>query len=148
VSRLFLAAQLPRDAAARRAEAAELAGRGDTEIAAGLGADTGYTELGELDGPRAEHVGAAYRHDCVSAHHYFADLLEAPATPLPVPVTVVVAADDPTTAEFPHRHREWQLVAEHVDLEQLPDGGHHFLRTRPAEAADVVQRAARLLPTR
>jgi hypothetical protein len=39
-------------------------------------------------------------------------------------------------------------VAEHVDLEQLPDGGHYFLRTRPAEAADVVHRAARLLPSR
>ena len=61
---------------------------------------------------------------------------------------MVVAADDPSTAEFPHRHRDWQLVAEHVDLEQLPDGGHYFLRTRPAAAADVVHRAARLLPSR
>ena len=114
----------------------------------GLGADTGYTELGELDAQRAEHVGAAYRHDCVTAHRYFADLLDAAAAPLPVPVTVVVAADDPSTAEFAHRHHEWQLVAEHVDLELLPDGGHHFLRTRPAAAADVVHRAARLLPSR
>ena len=72
--------------------------------------------LGELDAQRAEHVGAAYRHDCVSAHRYFADLLDAPAAPAAVPVTVVVAADDPSTAEFAHRHREWQLVAEHVDL--------------------------------
>ena len=148
VSRLFLAAQLPRDAAGRRAEADELAGREDAEIAARLGTDTGYTELGELDAQRAEHVGAAYRHDCIAAHRYLADLLEGPTTPLPVPATVVVAADDPSTAEFAHRHRDWQLVAEHVDLEQLADGGHHFLRTRPAAVADVVHRAARLLPSR
>jgi surfactin synthase thioesterase subunit len=148
VSRLFLAAQLPRDAAVRRTEADDLLGRGDAEIAATLGTDSGYTELGELDAQRAEHVGAAYRHDCVTAHRYLADLLEGAAAPIPVPVTVVVAADDPSTAEFPHRHRDWQLVAEHVDLEQLPDGGHYFLRTRPAEAADVVHRAARLLPSR
>jgi hypothetical protein len=62
-------------------------------------------------------------------------------------VTVVLAADDPSTADYPHRHQEWQLVAEHVDLELLPDGGHHFLRTRPAAAADVVHRATRLLPS-
>ena len=63
-------------------------------------------------------------------------------------MTVVLAADDPSTDEYGHRHHEWQLVAEHVDLELLPDGGHHFLRTRPIAAADVVHRAARLLPSR
>ena len=47
---------------------------------------------------QAEHVGAAYRHDCVAAHRYFADLLDARPAPLPVPVTVVLAADDPSTA--------------------------------------------------
>ena len=148
VARLFLAAQLPRDAASRRAEADELAGRGDTEIAAELTADRGYTELGELDAQRAEHVGAAYRHDCIGAHRYLADLLDAPAAPLPVPATVVIAADDPSTAGYADRYGDWQLVAEHVDLEQLTDGGHYFLRTRPAAAADVVLRAAQLLTSR
>ena len=75
---MFLGAQLLGDAADRRAAIAELAGRSDAEIAAGLSADSGYTELGELDAQRAEHVGAAYRHDCVSAHRYFADVLDNP----------------------------------------------------------------------
>ncbi len=95
VPRLFLAAQLARDAAGRRAAAAELAGRSDADIAAELGADSGYTGLRELDAQRAEHVGAAYRHDCVSAHSYLADLLDAAAAPLPVPATVVIAAGRP-----------------------------------------------------
>jgi amino acid adenylation domain-containing protein len=140
VARLFLAAQLPRDAAGRRAEADRLLGQGDAEIAAGL---AGYGEFAPL---QAEHVGAAYRHDCVAAHRYFADLLDAAPAPLPVPVTVVLAADDPSTAGS--AHHEWQVVAEHVDLELLPDGGHHFLRTRPHAAAEVVHRATRLLPSR
>jgi hypothetical protein len=48
------------------------------------------------------------------------------------------AAHDPHTAGYPDRHRDWQLLAEHVDLHELADGGHYFLRTRPAEAAQVV----------
>jgi hypothetical protein len=64
---------------------------------------------------------------------------------LSAPVTVVVAADHPGTAGFPRRHRDWQLLAEHVDLHELADGGHYFLRTRPAEAAQAVLRAAGML---
>jgi hypothetical protein len=68
----------------------------------------------------------------------------APAVRLSAPVTVVVA-NDSSTAEFPCRHRDWELPAEHVDLHALADGGHHFLRTRPTEAARAVLRAADLV---
>ncbi|WP_086730482.1 non-ribosomal peptide synthetase [Streptomyces carpinensis] len=146
VVRVFLGAQLPGTAAGRRAAAAELAERGNAEIAARLGADSGYTELAELNARHAEHIGAAYRHDCVSAHHYFADALETPpAVKLAAPVTVVVAADDPHTAGFGDLHRDWQFLADHVDLHELADGGHYFPRTRPAEAARAVLGAAELL---
>ncbi|MFD5060762.1 MULTISPECIES: amino acid adenylation domain-containing protein [unclassified Streptomyces] len=145
VQRVFLGAQLLGNAADRRAAIAELTGRSNAEIAARLSSEGGYTELGELDAQHAEHVGAAYRHDCVSAHHYFADALDSPpALKLSAPVTVVVAADDPSTAEYPHRYRDWQLLAEQVDLHELADGGHYFLRTRPTQAAEAVLRAADL----
>ncbi|MCW2872936.1 amino acid adenylation domain-containing protein [Actinacidiphila oryziradicis] len=145
VQRVFLGAQLLGDATGRRAAIAGLTGRSDAEIAAELSADGGYTELGELDPQRAEHVGAAYRHDCVSAHRYFAEALDnPPAVKLSAPVTVVVAADDPRTAQYPRRHRDWQLLAEHVELHELADGGHYFPRTRPAGAAQAVLRAAQL----
>ena len=145
VQRVFLAAQLPGQAAARRAAVDELTGLSNTEIAARLSADNGYTELGELDAQRAEHVGAAYRHDCVSAHRYFAEALESPLPPkLSAPVTVVVADDDPSTADSRLRFHDWELLAEHVDLHRLADGGHYFLRTRPTEAAQAVLRAADL----
>jgi amino acid adenylation domain-containing protein len=146
VERVFLGAQLLGDATDRRSTITELTGRSNAEIAAELSADSGYTELGELDAQRAEHVGAAYRHDCVSAHRYLADALDTPPpVKLSAPVTVVVAADDPNTAEFPSRHRDWQLLAEHVDVYELADGGHYFLRTRPTEAAQAVLRTAELL---
>ena len=146
VQHVFLGAQLLGDSAERRAAIADLMGRSNAEIAARLISDTGYTELDELDAQRAEHVGAAYRHDCVSAHRYFADALDAPpADKLLAPVTVVLAADDPNTAAFRRHFRDWQLLAEHVELHEIADGGHYFLRTRPADAAVAVVRSAELL---
>ncbi|MEU7059253.1 amino acid adenylation domain-containing protein [Streptomyces sp. NPDC046197] len=146
VARVFLAAQLLGTAAGRRAAVTELTRQSNAEIAAGLGTDGGYTELGELNAQHAEHIGAAYRHDCVAAHRYFADALEGAQTvKLSAPVTVVVADDDPSTAGHADRHQDWQLLAEQVDLHRLTDGGHYFPRTRPAEAARAVLVAAELL---
>ncbi|MFB7218057.1 amino acid adenylation domain-containing protein [Streptomyces sp. NPDC056227] len=145
VQRVFLGAQLLGNAADRRVGITELTRRSDAEITGMLSADGGYPELGELDAQHAEHIGAAYRHDCLSAHRYFADALDSPPTlKLTAPVTVVVAADDPSTAEYSRRHRDWQLLAEQVDLHELTDGGHYFLRTRPTEAAQAVLRGAEL----
>ena len=98
-----------------------------------------------MDAQRARHVGAAYRHDFASACQYFADALDnPPAVKLSMPVTVVVASDDPSTADYPRRYSDWQLLARHVDLYELADGGHYFLRTRPTEAARAVLSAAAL----
>jgi surfactin synthase thioesterase subunit len=146
VEAVFVGAQLLGDPADRRAALTELNARSDAEIAAWLSGRNGYTELAELDAQRAEHIGAAYRHDILSAHRWFVDALESPpAAKLPALVTVVVAADDPSTAEFQRRYSDWQLLAQHVNLHALADGGHYFLRTRPAEAAGVVRRATRPL---
>ncbi|WUD77638.1 amino acid adenylation domain-containing protein [Streptomyces sp. NBC_00510] len=146
VQRVFLGAQLLGDSAGRRAAADALTGRSDADIAAELSGDGGYGQLAELDRARAGHVAAAYRHDCVAAHRYFADALDsAPPVRLSTPVTVVVAADDPYTADHSRRYREWQLLAEHVDLYELARGGHHFPRTCPDEVAQAVLRAAELL---
>jgi len=147
VRRVFLGAQLLGDADRRRAAVAELSGLTDADIAARLAADGGYTALGELDDQRAAHVAAAYRHDCVSAHRSYLSVLEAaldaPPVKLAAPVTVVVAADDPSTAGFAQRHHEWRLLAGDVDLHELADGGHYFLRTRPDETAAVLAAATR-----
>ena len=146
VERVFLGAQLLGAAADRHAAVTELGERSNAEISARLSTDSGYTELGELDVERAEHVAAAYRHDCVSAHRYFAEVLDSPpAERLSAPVTVVVAADDPATAEFRERYSDWELLAEHVELHELAGGGHYFLRTRPGDAGQAVLQSAGML---
>ncbi|HEY6685669.1 MAG TPA: amino acid adenylation domain-containing protein [Propionibacteriaceae bacterium] len=145
VQRVFLAAQLLGDAADRRAAITELTHRSNADIVTDLSADSGYTDLGELDAQRAEHVAGAYRHDCLSAYGYFADALESlPVRKLSAPVTVIVAADDPITSDFQRRHRDWELLAEHVELHEIPDGGHYFVRTRPTQTAAAVLGAAKL----
>jgi amino acid adenylation domain-containing protein len=146
VPRVFIGAQLLGAAADRRVAVTKLGERSNAEIAAWLSADSGYTELGELDAERAEHVGAAYRHDYASANRYFADLLDNPPSErLSAPVTVVVAADDPATAGFRAHHSDWELLAEHVELHEVAGGGHYFPRTRPAEAGQAVLQSAAIL---
>ncbi|HEY5882965.1 MAG TPA: alpha/beta fold hydrolase, partial [Nakamurella sp.] len=143
VQQVFVGAQLIGDAATRHAASIELTGRSNADIADGLIADGGVAALGDLDAQGAERVGAAYRHDCVTAHRYLIDTLQTQQAPrLSTPVSVVVAADDPITADFAHRHRDWDVLAEHVALQVLPDGGHYFIRTRPAQTAQVVQQIA------
>lgn len=144
VRRVFLAAQLPGDPADRLTAADALAARDPAEIAIELAGDRAYPVVGDLDGDRAELVGSAFRHDCVCAHRFLAATLTSPPARLSAPVTVVVAADDPITAGFAERHHDWDLLAEHVDLVALADGGHHFIRTRPDDAARAVLHTAEL----
>jgi surfactin synthase thioesterase subunit len=139
VSRVFLGAQLPGSVSKRRAAIDELAVQTNADIAAMLSANSGYTELSDLDGERAEHVGAAYRHDCESAHRWFVEMFESPpASKVSAPVTVVVAVDDPATADYANGYLDWQLVADRVDLHQLVEGDHYFLRTNPGCASQLV----------
>lgn len=141
VQRIFVAAQLLGNVANRSASITKLVERSNAEIVASLSADGGYTELSELDAQHVEHIGAAYRHDCVSAHRYFVNTLENPSTEkLSAPMTVVVAANDPATTGFAIDHCDWQQLATQVDLHELSDGGHYFLRTRPAETVEAVLR--------
>ncbi|NUS83467.1 MAG: amino acid adenylation domain-containing protein [Streptomyces sp.] len=143
VPRVFLGAQLLGTATDRSAAIGELTGQTDAEIAARLSAHGGYTELAELNERHAERIGAAYRHDCVAAHRYFTDALETPPTAkLSAPVTVIIAADDPSTAGYRDRYRDWRLLAERVELRELADGGHYFPRTRPLVTAQAVLSAA------
>lgn len=147
VQRVFLGAQMLGDVVSRRAQIDEVSGRSDSEIAAALSVAGGYREFGEPDGLHATHVGAAVRHDCLSAHRYVIDALQTvPRAKLDCPVTVVVAADDPTVADS-SRRRDWKLLAENVDVYEIAAGGHYFLRTRPAEMAELIVRTVRLSMT-
>jgi amino acid adenylation domain-containing protein len=71
VERVFIGAQLLGDADDRRATVTELSRRSNREIAAWLSREGGYTDLGQLDRQPAQHIGAGYRHDCLTANRYF-----------------------------------------------------------------------------
>lgn len=143
VERVFLGAQLLRTAQRRRASLEDLAGRSNAAVTAQLSGDGGHPDLADLDEARTEHVGAAFRHDHDQAQRHLIGLLEMPLPPrLRTPVTVVAAADDPSTEGHAERYLEWELLAERVDLSALPDGGHYFLRTRPEQLARVIREAA------
>jgi surfactin synthase thioesterase subunit len=60
---------------------------------------------------------------------------------LTTPLEIVVAADDRTTAGHASRHERWSLVADHVVLRELGEGGHYFVRTRADEIAELVAEA-------
>jgi amino acid adenylation domain-containing protein len=143
VRRVFVGALLPGDAAGRRAAILELNRRSQAEIYSALGSRTGDEPLGELDDRQIERAGATYKHDLLAAHQYLANVLDhPPAAKLTAPITVIGAADDPTTSELRQRYRDWHVLADEVDVHVLDDGGHYFLRTRPAEAARIVLRGS------
>lgn len=140
VERIFLGAQLLGSAPDRRSHMAKLDRSSNAEIAASLSANSGYGTRGDLDADQAEHIGSAYRHDCQEAHNYLLSRIDQPSPPkLPVPITVVVAADDPSVDGWEEHYSDWGLFTEQLELQQLAEGGHYFLRTHPEEAAAIVK---------
>ena len=149
VRRVFLGAQLLGDADRRRAAVAELSGLTDTDIAARLAHGR------RLHGPRGARRPArrARRRRLPARLHVGPPLLPR-------------RARTPTGHEAGgtgHRRRR-RRRPEHGRLRaggtasggcwptrstctQLADGGHYFLRTRPAQAAEAVLQAAALSPS-
>ncbi len=140
--RVFLAAQLLDDAATLAAELDEIDRLDDREITRRLLQDSAYIELDGLKPERAALVASAYRHDISSTDRFLMAVRENPGDyRLRGPVHVVVGADDPATAGYPERYRDWDAVSGGAVLHELPEGGHYFARTRPGNAAAVVLEA-------
>jgi amino acid adenylation domain-containing protein len=142
VPRIFLAAQLLGDPATRRTSIGELERMRTEQIATWLTRARGYTELETLDEAQADQVGAAYRHDVISAHRYLAEILESPVRMrLRVPATVIVAEDDTATTGYEQRVGDWRTLVEDAEFRVLESGGHYFSRTRPQDCARIVARS-------
>ncbi|GAA4695707.1 amino acid adenylation domain-containing protein [Pseudonocardia yuanmonensis] len=141
VELVVLSSQQLGDPTTRRNGIVELSGRSDAALVDRLRETGLYPELGQLDAEGAQRVAAAYRHDCIEAHRYLADAAGS-GMRITAPVLVVRAADDPSTADETRR-RDWELLAGEVQTRELDGGGHHFLRSRPHEAAAVVLDAVR-----
>ncbi|MEU2915732.1 amino acid adenylation domain-containing protein [Streptomyces massasporeus] len=140
VRAVLIGAQLVGTPDARRRSSAEIEALTPLEIAARLSGDSGYDELAGMDTTRAVLVGAAYRHDVLEANTFFADAGQnPPLTLIEAPLTLVTAADDPATQGHEGDLHAWRGIARTVQVRELPEGGHHFFRTRPAQTAAVVR---------
>ncbi|HEU5109813.1 MAG TPA: amino acid adenylation domain-containing protein, partial [Micromonosporaceae bacterium] len=144
--RVFLGAMMLDSPAELRREMDEVSALDDREIIAHLRQDSAYVEMDWLKAERAEMVAAAYRHDVCSTNRHLIEIQEDPARyRLRASLDVVVAGDDPTTAQPRRRGPAWNALADGVTLHELDEGGHYFIRTRPEDVAALV-RAARPVP--
>jgi amino acid adenylation domain-containing protein len=145
-ARVFLGAMMLDSPAELRREMDEVSALDDREIIAHLRQDSAYVEIDWLKAERAEMVAAAYRHDVCSTNQHLIDVQEDPASHrLRASLDVVVAGDDPATAEPRRRGPSWGALADGVTVHELAEGGHYFIRTKPADVAALV-RAARPVP--
>jgi amino acid adenylation domain-containing protein len=142
VARVFLGGALLPDADALRAESAEVAAAGNAELLGRLRADSAYVELDAFQPERAEVAGRAYRHDVLTANRHLLRLRQdAGPYRLDAPIEAVVARDDATTALAAERYGDWKAVSDRVSLRELDQGGHYFVTTCPADAAEAVRAA-------
>lgn len=140
VERVFIGALLLGDAETLAAEMAQAATADNQSLLSRLRAGEVYAELDELGPERAEVVSRAYQHDVLTAGSHLRVVREDPeAYRLDVPVEVVVARDDAATAAFAEEYGDWKAVSDRITLHELDEGGHYFVRTRPAETAALVR---------
>jgi amino acid adenylation domain-containing protein len=135
--RVFLGGALLDGADALRREIDQVGALSNQQITEDLHRDSAYVELDLLKAERSDQVSRAYRHDVRTANEYLIGASGQP-DPLRAPVEVVVAADDPATAGHQERYRDWERLAGTVHLHELDEGGHYFVRTRPAALADLI----------
>ncbi|MGP3953682.1 non-ribosomal peptide synthetase [Streptomyces sp. 7N604] len=140
--RVFIGALLLESVAALRSEMRDVEAVDNRGLLARLRDESAYVELDALKPERADVVGAAYRHDVLTANRHLIGVRENAARyRIGSAVEVVIARDDPTTAGFADRYSEWKHVSDTVELRELPHGGHYFTSTRPGETAALVRAA-------
>jgi surfactin synthase thioesterase subunit len=102
----------------------------------------------QTEAERFEGLGAAYedaltrmfRHDSLNANRYLLRARESRGrrAVLRTPCTVVLAKDDPATADYEHAYADWGLLVQAPQLCELETGGHYFTRTQPDAVAALV----------
>ncbi|MFC8722653.1 thioesterase II family protein, partial [Kitasatospora sp. NPDC057198] len=140
VEHLFIGAKLLYDAAALRESIDYVSSMTYEDIRHWLTVETGFTGFDELGASYADLLVRTFRHDSTSANTYYltAHGDGGRAEPLAVPTTAVYAADDPVTADFADRYRDWAPFTGVPQMLELPGGGHYFTRTRPAKVVEIV----------
>ncbi len=79
------------------------------------------------------------RHDAQGAEEYFTALFRrTDQARLRAPVLSLVGGRDRVTELYEERHREWEPLAQKVDLAVIPRAGHFFVRTHATQMAQAL----------
>ncbi|WP_329148563.1 amino acid adenylation domain-containing protein [Streptomyces sp. NBC_01456] len=146
--RVFVGGAAPGRAAGLPERMERVRAMSDQEVTAALLREGAYVEFDGLKPERARLMGPAYRHDVHSAGRFLLAAWQHPAAHrITAPLALVVAAGAPDgTPPGAHAHGDWQLLSDDVTHHELDSGRPHFLRTRAADAKELVL-AALAAPT-
>ncbi len=98
--------------------------------------------FGDLDDPEEMRVIIrAFRHDVQISTRYF-EAFRKTGLPqrLSSPVFVLLGDRDPVTSNHEKRVRQWELFAQRITVDILPDAGHYFIRDRARDVANLILR--------
>ncbi|MER5718766.1 amino acid adenylation domain-containing protein [Streptomyces sp. NPDC002132] len=93
---------------------------------------------GVLDETDLRTVLAVLRHDMTQGLRFQVEAEEGRHRLLDTPLVVVIGDDDAATRGYAHAYTDWKRYAAHVELAEIPGGGHYFVTHRPRELAAVI----------
>ncbi|MFC9545183.1 amino acid adenylation domain-containing protein [Streptomyces sp. NPDC056956] len=93
---------------------------------------------GALDATDLHTVLEVLRHDMIQGLRFQTDSGRRQHPPLDAPLVVVIGDEDAATRGYAHAHRDWKRYAAHVELAEIPGGGHYFVTHQPRALAAVI----------
>lgn len=113
------------------------ADQSDEQLAMGFARLGGFEDLSAAE---AKAIGRLLRHDGTEARRYFHARLSAPDGRIRAPLSCLIGAADPLTADYAEKWSAWRLCAERCELHVLP-GDHYFVRQYPQSVAECLMAA-------
>ncbi|MGW7164470.1 amino acid adenylation domain-containing protein [Streptomyces sp. NPDC054884] len=93
---------------------------------------------GVLDGSDLRTVLEVLRHDMTQGLRFQIEGEDDRHPLLDAPLVVVIGDEDPATRGYEHAYTDWKRYAAHVELAEIPGGGHYFVTHQPRELAAVI----------
>ncbi|GAB3274764.1 non-ribosomal peptide synthetase [Kineosporia babensis] len=137
VRHLFIGAKLLYPASSARAGIAEARAMSDQDVVRWLGEETGLMAALTAGPQVGAYLARVFRHDSIAANSYLADVAEGHGPHLETPLTLVLADDDPLTANGPDVSA-WAVTGSDPQVLTIPTGGHYFCESEPDAAAALV----------
>jgi amino acid adenylation domain-containing protein len=100
----------------------------------------GADDLTNVGAAFEDFLVSVFRHDSLQSNGFLLSRLQqGRPCAVDVPVTLVLAANDPATDRYDPAVNSWAPLVPALSTQVLSGGGHYFLRSNADEAARVVQ---------